>query len=83
MWAYYLESKMYHERYGGSYPTFGTSFWFRPQILRYLEEKGVECSRIFDALTTKVTSLEELERTLTASSPNLTETIELIFDRYR
>ena len=83
MWAYYLESKMYHERYGGSYPTFGTSFWFRPQIFRYLEEKGVECSRIFDALTTKVTSLEELERTLTASSPDLTETIELIFDRYR
>ena len=34
MWAYYLESMMYKDRYGGSFPSFGTSTWFYPQIFR-------------------------------------------------
>lgn len=47
MWAYYLESKMYKERYGGSFPTFGTSYWFYPQIFRFLDERGLSQSKIF------------------------------------
>ena len=34
MWAYYLESLIYKERYGGGFPTFGNSYWFKPEIFR-------------------------------------------------
>ena len=40
MWGYFNESKMYKERYGGTVPSFGTSYWFYPQIFRYLDERG-------------------------------------------
>lgn len=82
MWAYYLESKMYHERYGGSYPTFGTSFWFYPQIFRYLEDRGISCSEMFSVLDGNVTSTDALERALMVSNMDKLTDIELIFDRY-
>lgn len=82
-WAYYMESKIYHERYGGSWPSFGTSFWFYPQIFRYLEDLGIPCWELFDALDPNVTSYEVLERNLIASHNDKTSAIELIFDRYR
>ncbi len=83
MWAYHLESRMYHERYGGSYPTFGTSFWFYPQIFRDLEKAGLSTSQIFSVLDPRVTSLDELRRTLVASYTVMDEDIEQVFDMYR
>ena len=83
MWAYYLESRMYHDRYGGAYPTFGTSFWFYPQLLRDLEDAGLTCSQIFSVLDSRVTSVEEMRRMLVASYTTMDEEIENVFDRYR
>lgn len=82
-WAYYLESKMYNERYGGTYKIFGTSFWFYPQIFRYLEDVGIACWELFYALEPNVTTIEILERNLIASHREKAGAIELIFDRYR
>ena len=82
MWAYYLSSKMWHDRYGGDYPSFGTSFWFYPQILRYVEEKGVECREIFSLLMSGVASADALKRALISSFPDQADAIELIFNRY-
>ena len=82
MWAYYLSARMYHERYGGGYPLFGTSFWFYPQILRYVEERGIECWEIFSLLDPSVNSREALRRALIAYSPEKADDIELIFNRY-
>lgn len=83
MWAYHLESRMFHDRYGGSYPTFGTSYWFYPQIFRYLEEKGISTHDIFSVLRPDVTSVDGLQRALVDLLPAKTQDIELIFNRYR
>ena len=82
MWAYYLSSKMYYERYGGSYPVFGTSHWFYPQILRYVEELGVSCHEIFSVMNEPVTSRDALKRAMISSYPDIADGIELIFNRY-
>ncbi len=82
MWAYYLSSKMFQDRYGGDYPAFGSSYWFYPQILHYIEELGVECREIFSLLTDSVTSCDVLKRAMIASFQDKSDAIELIFNRY-
>lgn len=83
MWAYYMESKMYKERYGGSFPSFGTSFWFYPQIFRYLDERGLSCSDIGSVLGPEVTSRSELKSALIAAFPGKRTVIEQVFGRYQ
>lgn len=82
MWAYYLESKIFKERYGGGFPSFGTSYWFFPQIFRYLDDRGIETSEIFSVLEKDVTSLSGLKAALTTSFPEDRAVIEQIFSRY-
>lgn len=82
MWAYYLESKMYKERYGGSFPSFGTSYWFYPQIFRYLDERGLSASQILAVLDSSVTSKAELKSRLLLAYPHKRTIIEQVFSRY-
>ena len=82
MWAYYMESLMYKGRYGGDFPTFGTSYWFYPQIFRYLDERGVCCSEIFEVLDETVKSRSELKASLLATYPSDRVAIEQVFSRY-
>ena len=82
MWAYYLESLIYKGRYGGDLPTFGNSYWFKPEILRYLDEKGMTCTEIFDVLDEDVTSVKNLERALITEYPTQRSVIEQAFDKY-
>ncbi|MBO5420023.1 MAG: hypothetical protein J6A22_08070 [Bacteroidales bacterium] len=81
-WAYYMEGKMFKERYGGSTPNFGTSFWFYPQILRYLDERGIVCSDIFSVLNGAVTDRQSLKTALLAVFPNKKAIINQAFSRY-
>lgn len=81
-WAYYLESLMYKDRYGGTFPSFGTSYWFYPQIFRYLDERGVSCSEIFSVLDESVTSRENLRTAMIAAFPSKRSVIEQVFSRY-
>lgn len=83
MWAYYMESMMHKERYGGDVPAYGTSFWFYPQIFRYLDEKGITRSQIFAALQKDVTDRTELENALISLYPEQTLVIEQAFNRYQ
>ena len=82
MWAYFLESKMFKERYGGAVPTFGTSWWFYPQILRYLDERGLTRSQIFRALDTDVNTRKKLQERLVDLFPEEKEMIDQVFSRY-
>ena len=82
MWGYYLESKMYKDRYGGGFPTFGNSFWFKPQILRYLDERGLTCSDIFSVMNGDVCTRTELENALIKAFPAKKTVIGQAFDRY-
>ena len=81
-WAYYLESKMFKDRYGGIFPTFGTSFWFNPQIFRYLYERGLSTSDMFSALGADVTSKAALKEALISRFPSRKSLIEQVFNRY-
>ncbi len=81
-WAYYLESMMYKERYGGSVPTFGNTYWFYPQLFRYLDERGVGRSDIFSVLEGNVTSKDELKSALIRNFPQKRTVIEQGFGRY-
>lgn len=82
MWAYYLESMMYKDRYGGDFPTFGNSFWFKPQIFRYLDDRGMSCSDFFSVMDKDVTDKESLEKALIAAFPAKSAVITQAFDRY-
>lgn len=82
MWAYYMQSLMYKDRYGGDFPTFGNSFWFKPEVLRNLHRKGLTCSDIFSVLDEDVDSARSLERALIASFPTRRSQIEQAFDNF-
>ena len=82
MWAYYLESKIYKERYGGGFPTFGTSYWFYPQIFRFLDERGMSVASMFSVLKSDVTSRQALKEALMTSYPDKRSIIEQVFSRY-
>ena len=83
MWGYYLESRIYKDRYGGSFPTFGTSYWFSPQIFRYLDERGVTPSDIFAVLDSSVVSKSSLKDALMLAYPAKRDVIEQVFNRYK
>ena len=82
MWAYFLESVLFQDRYGGDLPAFGTSFWFYPQIFRYLYERGMTCADLFKALKSEVTSRDDLLDALVTLFPEQERTIYQVFNRY-
>ena len=81
-WAYYLESRMYKDRYGGQFPTFGTSYWFYPQIFRYLDERGFTVSEMFSVLDNDVTDRVALKSAFIDAFPLKKTVIEQVFSRY-
>ena len=82
MWAYYMESRVFKDRYGGSFPTFGTSYWFYPQIFRYLDERGLGPDEIFSVLDKDVVSKSALKSALLSAYPAKRTVIEQVFSRY-
>ena len=82
MWAYYLESRMYKDRYGGKLPTFGTSYWFYPQIFHYLDDRGMKTFQIFSVLDSKVMDKEMLKMAMISAYPLKRYLIEQAFSRY-
>ena len=82
MWAYFLESVLFQDRYGGDLPAFGTSFWFYPQIFRYLYERGMTCADLYKALKSDVTSRDDLQDALVTLFPEQERTISQVFNRY-
>ena len=82
MWAYYMESRMHKDRYGGAMPAYGTSFWFYPQIFRYLDERGMTPSQFLAAMDVKTVDRNTLKGHLIESNPSKRMMIEQVFSRY-
>ena len=82
MWAYYMESLMYKSRYGGDFPAFGNSHWFKPEVFRFLHKRAFACSEILSVLDENVDSRLALERALIAKFPTRRNTIEQAFNKY-
>ena len=82
MWAYYVETSIYRLRYPGSTASFGTSWWFYPQIFYYLDERGLGRHKIFQALTTSAVDRDSLRESLLTLYPEFKTNIMLAFNRY-
>lgn len=83
MWGYYMENMMYRDRYGDESFARGTTHWFYPQILMYLDERGMNRAMIFKALTKEVKDRDSLQEKLRSLYPEYDSIIEEAFDRYR
>jgi hypothetical protein len=82
MWGYFMESVLFQDRYGGDLPALGISYWFYPQIFRYLYERGLTCADIFKSLKSEVTSRDDLQDALVMLFPEHEKTISQVFTRY-
>ena len=82
MWAYYVENVLYRERYGATDKFYGDKFWFSPQILMYLDERGMNRFKLFVALTSDVHSVDALKSRLLSLYPESKSMINEAFNKY-
>ena len=83
MWAYYLQTLLYRERYPGKEaPAFGQGYWFHPQILLDLDENGLGAGKIFQVLNEEVTDRQMFKKKLTSYYPEFKGVINQAFARY-
>lgn len=82
MWAFHLLNKLHYERYGGSWPSFGSTYWFHPQIFRYMEERGVKVSDIYNAIDENIKTKDELKEKLKLNCKSKSKVIDQAFNRY-
>lgn len=81
-WAYFMESTLFKDRYGGVLPQFGQSWWFRPALLRYLYERGMTRGEIYRSLKSGTTSMEAMKKELISLYPNRETLIRQCFEYY-
>ena len=83
MWAYYVETMFFRDRYGDRSRIFGSSFWFTPQTLVFLDERGLNRYKIFAALTSDIIDKDIFQNKLLALYPELKSVINRAFGRYK
>ena len=81
IWAYYVQSKLFRERYGIE-KSFGTSNWFTPQVLLTLDERGLNRYKIFQALLPTTTDMETFKKCLVSLYPEFKSAINQTFAMY-
>lgn len=82
MWAYYVQTKLYRERYNNSSAAFGGSYWFSPQILISLDDRGLDRFKLFKAFGADVTDKDKLQDRLISLYPESKSIINQAFGRY-
>lgn len=83
MWAYYMQTRLFRERYPNFQLAFGTSFWFHPQIFNYLDSRGLTCYKTFNALVPEVHDKDALRSKLIRLYPDARSLILLAFENYK
>lgn len=81
-WGYFMQNSLMNDRYGGEMPTSGMGYWFHPQILRYLYERGFSRAELFKAFKKEVTSQAALWDKLLELYPERAAIINQVFTRY-
>ncbi len=79
MWAYFLQESLYKDHYGGTIESFDNRYWFQPDILTYLYERGMSRAHIFRCLKPEVTALDDFREELIAQNPSQERVIEQAF----
>ena len=83
MWGFFYGDLLFRERYGSGTPVDKMPVWFYPQILMYLEDRGMDAAKIFSVLGPEVVGREELQEALANGYPEHFSEISQAFDRYR
>jgi hypothetical protein len=82
MWGYFMQETLKKDRYGGTIKQFGNQFWFKPDIFTYLYERGISRGEIYRALTSSVTSIDDLKEQLITLLPDRETVINQTFQHY-
>ena len=82
MWGFFMQETLKKDRYGGTVRQFGNTYWFKPDILTYLYERGITRGEIFRALKAEVTTTEDLKEELIAQLPDRESVITQTFQHY-
>ena len=82
MYAYYCQNVLMSRRYPDTYSLDGTSWWFCPQLLMYLDERGLGLELLAPLFTVDVVSTEVLHDKLLSYYPQFKTVINEAFARY-
>lgn len=82
MWAYFLQDRLWHDRYHGVNQISGLGWWFRPQIFKYLNDRFFSPSMLFRAMQSDVKDIHDLRDRLLSLYPSETVVINQAFSRY-
>ena len=81
MWAYSVQTALMERRYADGM-SYGYNEWFHPQILSWLDERGITRFKVFKALDAEVTDRETLRQRLIYYYPEYKSMINQAFSRY-
>ena len=82
MWAYFMQATLDKDRYGGNLASYNNLFWFKPDILSYLYQRGMSRGEIFRALGAKITDISAFKQELVTLYPEREKTILDTFKKY-
>ena len=82
MWGYFMQETLKKDRYGGTVKQFGNAFWFKPDIFTYLYEHGISRGELYRALTSEVTTMDDLKEQLITLLPDRETVIKQTFQHY-
>ena len=80
--AYYCQNVLYKKRYPDSSSVFGTGYWFAPQLLLFLDERGLGLDKLGPLFTDDVCDIETLQDKLLSYYPSFKGVINEAFTRY-
>ena len=80
--AFYCQSALYKKRYPDSSTIFGTEYWFAPQLLMFLDERGLGLDKLGALFTDDVCDIETLQNKLLSYYPSFKGVINEAFTRY-
>ena len=78
----YCQSVLYRRHYKDSDALFGSGEWFSPQLLMYLDERGLGLEKISPLFTTDVVDMEVLKLKMLSYYPEFKTVINEAFARY-
>ncbi|MBQ2522224.1 MAG: lipoprotein [Bacteroidales bacterium] len=81
MWAYSVQTALMNKRYGNGLG-YGYSYWFHPQILSWLDERGITRFKVFKALDAEVADRQTLRERIIYYYPEYKSIINQAFSRY-
>ena len=81
-YAYYCQSMLYRKHYRESAAVFGTHWWFAPQLLMFLDERGLGLDKLPSMFTSEVTDMDVLHDKLLSYYPSFKSVINEAYTRY-